>query len=84
MSSHYDVIDVVNECDVLWDMKVIQIPQSWIDNALAVIEHNAEVIDMIKHGEVPAVRCECCDWCKKTKKLTRVISAEELMLLNDY
>lgn len=66
------------------DMKIIQIPQSWIDNALAVIEHNAEVIDMIKHGEVPPVRCECCDWCKTTKKLTRVISAEELMLLNDY
>ena len=66
------------------DMKIIQIPQSWIDNALAVIEHNAEVIDMIKHGEVLPVRCECCDWCKTTKKLTRVISAEELMLLNDY
>lgn len=65
------------------DMKVIQIPQSWIDNAMAVIEHNAEVIDMIKHGEVPSVRCECCDYCKSTKKLSRVISAEELLLL-DY
>lgn len=66
------------------DLKVIQIPQSWIDNALAVIEHNAEVFDMIKHGVVPPTRCEACDYCKATRKLSRVISAEELMIFNDY
>ena len=64
------------------DLKIIQIPQSWLDDALAIVRHRAEVIDMIKHGEVPPMRCEHCDYCKATKKLTRVISAEELLLID--
>ena len=62
------------------DLAVIQIPQSWIDEALLEIEHNAELIDMIKHGEADPIRCEHCDYCKATRKLYRVISAEEMML----
>jgi hypothetical protein len=64
------------------DLKVIQIPQSWIDNAMEIIKHNVEMIDMIKHGEIPPIRCEHCDYCKATKKLSRVISAEELLLID--
>jgi hypothetical protein len=64
------------------DLKVIQIPQSWIDNAMEIITHNVEMIDMIKHGEMPPIRCEHCDYCKTTKKLSRVISAEELLLID--
>lgn len=64
------------------DLKVIQIPQSWIDNAMEIIRHNVEMIDMIKHGEIPPIRCERCDYCKATKKLSRVISAEELLLID--
>lgn len=64
------------------DLKIIQIPQSWIDNALEIIKHNIEMFDMIKHGEIPPIRCEHCDYCKTTKKITRIISAEELMLID--
>ena len=64
------------------DLKVIQIPQPWIDSALELVKHNIEMIDMIKHGEMPPIRCEHCDYCKSTKKLTRVISAEELLLVD--
>lgn len=64
------------------DLKVIQIPQGWIDNAMEIIKHNVEMIDMIKHGEIPPIRCEHCDYCKATKKLSRVISAEELLLID--
>ena len=64
------------------DLKVIQIPQAWIDNAMEIIKHNVEMIDMIKHGEIPPIRCERCDYCKATKKLSRVISAEELLLID--
>jgi hypothetical protein len=63
-------------------LKVIQIPQAWIDGALELVKHNIEMIDMIKHGEMPPIRCEHCDYCKSTKKLTRVISAEELLLVD--
>lgn len=64
------------------DIKVIQIPQIWIDNAMETITHNVEMLDMIKHGEMSPIRCEHCDYCKSTKKLTRVISAEELLLVD--
>ena len=64
------------------DLKVIQIPQAWIDNAMEIIKHNVEMIDMIKHGEIPPIRCEHCDYCKATKKLSRVVSAEELLLID--
>jgi hypothetical protein len=64
------------------DLKVIQIPQTWIDNAMEIIKHNVEMIDMIKHGEIPPIRCEHCDYCKATKKLSRVVSAEELLLID--
>jgi hypothetical protein len=64
------------------DLKVIEVPQAWIDNAMEIITHNIEMIDMIKHGEMPPMRCERCDYCKSTKKLSRVISAEELMLID--
>jgi hypothetical protein len=63
------------------DLAVIEIPQQWIDSALAEIKNNIGVIQAIKRGEIEADRCECCDYCKSTKKLTRVISAEELAII---
>lgn len=62
------------------DLAVIQIPQDWIDSAMAEIKNNIGIIQAIKQGEIEAERCESCDYCRSTKKLTRVISAEELTL----
>ena len=63
------------------DLAVIEIPQDWIDSAMEVIKNRIGVIQAIKRGEIEADRCECCDYCKSTKKLTRVISAEELNII---
>lgn len=60
------------------DLAVIQIPQSWIDSAMADIKNYIGVVDAIKRGDIEAERCEHCDYCKATKRLTRVISADEL------
>ena len=60
------------------DLEVIRIPQAWIDRALEEIRNEAPVIDAIKRGEIEAERCGKCDYCRATKKLTRVISADEL------
>lgn len=60
------------------DMKIIEIPQHWIDAAMAEIRNEIGVIQAIKQGDFEARRCECCDYCKSTRKLARVISAEEL------
>lgn len=63
------------------DLAVIEIPQEWIDSAMAEIKNHIGVIQAIKRGEIEADRCEFCDYCKSTKKLTRVISAEELTII---
>lgn len=62
------------------DFEVIRIPQSWIDSAMAEIKNEIGIIDAIKRGEIEATRCGRCDYCRSTKKLTRVISADELEL----
>ena len=60
------------------DLAVIHIPQAWIDSAMAEIKAHIGVIAAIKRGEIEAERCECCDYCRSTKRLSRVISADEL------
>jgi hypothetical protein len=60
------------------DFEVIRIPQDWIDSAMTVIRHEIGIIAAIKSGELEARRCGTCAFCRETKKLTRVISADEL------
>lgn len=62
------------------DFAVIQIPQAWIDSAMSIIKHEIGIIDAYKRGEIEAPRCEKCAYCRQTKKLTRVISADELLV----
>jgi len=52
------------------DIAVVQIPQHILDAALGLVEAKIERFDMIKHGEVEPKRCEHCDWCKQSKRLT--------------
>lgn len=63
------------------DLAVIEIPQAWIDEAMATIKNHIGIIQAIKLGAIEADRCESCDYCKATKKLTRVISADELTII---
>lgn len=60
------------------DLAVISIPQAWIDSAMAEIRNMILIIDAIKRGEIEADRCGHCDYCRATKRLSRVISADEL------
>jgi hypothetical protein len=53
------------------DIKVIQIPQHILDTALKMVEAKIERFDLIKQGEVEPIRCNKCDYCKSTKKLTK-------------
>lgn len=52
------------------DIKVIHLPQHILDTALKIVEAKIERFDLIKQGEVEPIRCEKCDYCKRTKKLT--------------
>lgn len=60
------------------DIAIIQIPQMWISEALQRIKYNLPIIDAIKRGKIEPERCECCDYCRATKKLNRIIQADEL------
>lgn len=51
------------------DVKVIEIPQHVLDAALAMVEAKIERFDLIKSGDVEPIRCEECDYCRKTKVL---------------
>lgn len=62
------------------DFAVIQIPQAWIDSAMAIIKNEIGIIDAYKRGELEAPRCEKCAYCRQTKKLDRVISADEFLV----
>ena len=62
------------------DFAVIQIPQTWIDSAMAIIKNEIGIIDAYKRGEIEAPRCEKCAYCRQTKKLSRVISADEFIV----
>jgi hypothetical protein len=66
--------------EVTPDFAVIQIPQTWIDSAMAIIKNEIGIIDAYKRGEIEAPRCERCAYCKETKKLSRVISADEFLV----
>lgn len=52
------------------DIKIIHLPQWYLDTALKVVESKIDRFDLVKSGELPPVRCERCDYCKQTKVLT--------------
>lgn len=58
------------------DIAVIQIPQHVLDAALAIVEAKIDEFDLVKTGEIKPKRCESCEWCKQTKKLTAPIVYE--------
>lgn len=52
------------------DLNIFQIPQSTLDLALQEVGELIEHIVEVKSGKIPPTRCEKCDYCKKTKKVT--------------
>ena len=52
------------------DIAVLEIPQHVLDAALRIVEAKIDRFDLIKSGDVEPIRCEKCDYCKKTKILT--------------
>lgn len=61
------------------DIEIIQVPQSQMDARLTEVSNNTRKILMIKNGTIDPLRCECCDWCKHTKVLTKAILPDELL-----
>lgn len=62
------------------DFDIIQVPQPWIDSAMAIIKNEIGIIDAYKRGELEPPRCGKCAYCRETKKLDRVRSADEFLV----
>lgn len=53
------------------DIAVVEIPNHILEAALGLVEAKIERFDLIKSGDVNPIRCEKCNYCKKTKILTQ-------------
>lgn len=54
------------------DITIISIPQERLDFCLEIVENNVKRYANLKNGIGEAVRCEKCDYCRKTKKVTAI------------
>ena len=54
------------------DIALVEIPQRILNDAMKLIVARVEHFHNIKLGLAEPRRCECCDYCRKTKVLTRV------------
>lgn len=60
------------------DMAIIEVPDDALEVAGGIIKVNIGRFAQVKAGQVEPTRCEKCDWCKRTKKLTRVVDYREV------
>lgn len=62
------------------DIEIVYLEQQKIDDALSMIEANAQRIIDLKSGIAEPVRCEKCNYCRSTKILTRAVPSNEFMI----
>lgn len=60
------------------DIRIIQVTQNYLDEAMHRVETCIPRILRVKNGEVAPDRCELCDCCRETRVLTAPISIDML------
>lgn len=60
------------------DIAIIHIPDAYLLEALHMVEAALPGVLGVKSGELEPVRCECCDYCRRTKVLKKPISMADL------
>lgn len=61
------------------DIAVIEIPQHILDTEMEFLTSKLPYLEGIRMGILEPDRCESCEYCRKTKKLTGAISLDELI-----
>lgn len=61
------------------DLALIHIPQYMLDTALEIAMPQLARFQEIKAGAVQPIRCEQCDYCRRSRVITGPIDADELM-----
>ena len=60
------------------DIRIIQVTQNYLDEALIAVESNLPRVLRVKSGEVPPDKCDLCDCCRFNRVLTGPISISDL------
>lgn len=60
------------------DIRIIQVTQNYLEEALNVVEMNMPRILRVKSGEVQPDKCELCDCCRYNRVLTGPITINDL------
>ena len=60
------------------DIRIIQVTQNYLDEALNVVRASLPRVLRVKSGEVPPDKCELCDCCRHNRVLTKPISIADL------
>ena len=60
------------------DIAVIQIPNEMIDERLEFLKPYIENVKLLKEGKATPCKCGNCDYCRKTKVLTKPILLQDL------
>lgn len=61
------------------DIRLIEVPQWKLNGCESLIAHYSPIFQSYKDGTAEPLRCDKCAYCRRTKKLERVESYEELM-----
>lgn len=62
------------------DIRIIQVTQSYLDEALGIVEANMPRILEVKSGRVKPDKCDQCDCCRYNRVLTHPISIADLTM----
>lgn len=62
------------------DIRIIQVTQTYLDEALNVVRANMPRVLDVKHGKVKPDRCDQCDCCRHTRVLTQPITIADLTM----
>ena len=62
------------------DIEIIFIDNDKLKEALQEVKQMIPSIEMLKNGEVEPIRCECCEYCRSTRKLIKPVHYSELIL----
>ncbi len=57
---------------------LFSIPQEQLDMAMEIVKSNINRVIAVKSGQAEPVRCERCNYCKRTKKLAQIVSYLEV------
>ena len=60
------------------DLYLVEISKAEREACLSFLEQKMPMFDAMKSGIIEPTRCECCEYCRATKKLTGPITLSEL------